>query len=79
MPSQLRAYQATVFQALAHPTRIAIVETSARASCPPAPSRPTSASSGPTAGFYGFGSNSGLAIDAAGNLYISEPGLIVHA
>ena len=27
MPSQLRAYQATVFQALAHPTRIAIVET----------------------------------------------------
>ena len=26
MPSQLRAYQATVFQALAHPTRIAIVE-----------------------------------------------------
>jgi DNA-binding transcriptional ArsR family regulator len=27
MPNQLRAYQATVFQALAHPTRIAIVET----------------------------------------------------
>ena len=26
MPNQLRAYQATVFQALAHPTRIAIVE-----------------------------------------------------
>ena len=26
MPSQLRAYQASVFQALAHPTRIAIVE-----------------------------------------------------
>jgi DNA-binding transcriptional ArsR family regulator len=26
MPNQRRAYQATVFQALAHPTRIAIVE-----------------------------------------------------
>ena len=26
MPSHLRAYKATVFQALAHPTRIAIVE-----------------------------------------------------
>jgi DNA-binding transcriptional ArsR family regulator len=27
MPNQLRAYTASVFQALAHPTRIAIVET----------------------------------------------------
>src|ERR1051325_6790025 len=27
MPSQLRAYKASVFQALGHPTRIAIVET----------------------------------------------------